>query len=133
MKSMPKYLIIAGILASMIFQSFQCASPEFTGAKLAYNQKDYKKAADGYENELIIKQEAASYYSFNKGSSVQEYPSSLMGSIALLRQTYLDADWYQKGGKDQYLNYSSEAFNGTGSSYADKLLADYVVTQMVIV
>ena len=52
MKSMPKYLIIAGILASMIFQSFQCASPEFTGAKLAYNQKDYKKAADGYEKEI---------------------------------------------------------------------------------
>lgn len=52
MKSMPKYLIIAGILVSMIFQSFQCASPEFTGAKLAYNQKDYKKAADGYEKEI---------------------------------------------------------------------------------
>ncbi len=67
--------------------------------------------ADGYENELIIKQEAASYFSFNKGSSLQEYPSSLMGSIALLRQNYLDADWYQKGGKDQYHNYSLEAFN----------------------
>ena len=33
-----------------------------------------------------------------KGSSKQFYPTSLTGSIALLRQTYLDADWYEKGG-----------------------------------
>jgi hypothetical protein len=34
---------------------------------------------------------------------------------------------------DWDFQYSSEAFSGTGSSYADKLLTDYVVTQMVIV
>lgn len=33
---------------------------------------------------------------------------------------------------DWDFQYSSEAFSGTGSSYADKLLDDYVVTQMVI-
>ena len=32
--------------------------------------------------------------SFQKGSSTQQYPSSQMGAIALLRQTFLDADWY---------------------------------------
>ena len=32
-----------------------------------------------------------------------------MGSIALLRQTYLDAEWYSQGVKD--FNYSFEAFN----------------------
>ena len=42
----------------------------------------------------IISAEAASYFSFNKGSSPQQYPSSIMGSIALLRQTYCDANWY---------------------------------------
>jgi imidazolonepropionase-like amidohydrolase len=31
--------------------------------------------------------------SFQKGSSTQQYPSSQMGSIALIRQTFLDADW----------------------------------------
>ena len=36
--------------------------------------------------------------SFDKGSSRQSYPTSLAGSIALLRQFYLDADWYEKGG-----------------------------------
>lgn len=45
--------------------------------------------------------------------------------------------------KDRYVNkisttdwdfqYTSDAFAGTGSAYADKLLLDYVVTQMVVV
>ncbi|MES2565924.1 MAG: amidohydrolase family protein [Bacteroidota bacterium] len=47
------------------------------------------------ENESIIKDRAAGFYSFNKGSSPQEYPSSLMGAMALLRQTYYDAEWYK--------------------------------------
>jgi imidazolonepropionase-like amidohydrolase len=47
------------------------------------------------EQESILKAKAAATYSFNKGSSRQQYPSSLMGSIALLRQTYYDAQWYQ--------------------------------------
>ncbi|SNR82906.1 amidohydrolase family protein [Hymenobacter mucosus] len=48
------------------------------------------------ENELILQDRAATAYSFDKGTSTQDYPSSLMGSIALLRQTYLDADWNQR-------------------------------------
>jgi len=51
--------------------------------------------ADQRENKVVIKDKAAAHYSFNKGVSTQNYPSSLMGSIALLRQTYLDAQWYQ--------------------------------------
>src|ERR1035437_9439898 len=47
------------------------------------------------ENENILKDKAAAFYSFSKGSSTQDYPSSLMGSIALLRQTYYDAQWYK--------------------------------------
>ncbi len=34
--------------------------------------------------------------SFRKGSSKTPYPSSQMGSIALIRQTFYDADWYGK-------------------------------------
>ncbi len=48
------------------------------------------------ESEMLLIERAAACYSFNKGSSGQDYPSSLMGSIALLRQTYYDADWYKK-------------------------------------
>ena len=35
------------------------------------------------------------FYSLNKGKSKQSYPSSQMGSIALLRQAFYDAEWYQ--------------------------------------
>jgi imidazolonepropionase-like amidohydrolase len=63
------------------------------------------------ENENILRDRAAAFYSFHKGSSTQDYPSSLMGSIALLRQTYLDAQWYLANkGKTEY-NISLETFN----------------------
>lgn len=52
--------------------------------------------ADEKENLAILKERASANYSFNKGSSTQSYPGSMMGMIALLRQTYLDAQWYFK-------------------------------------
>jgi imidazolonepropionase-like amidohydrolase len=48
------------------------------------------------ENEVLLVDKAAAAFSFDKGSSTQDYPSSLMGSIALLRQSYLDARWNQQ-------------------------------------
>lgn len=71
--------------------------------------------ADGRENELMILDRAAAMYSFDKGTSSQDYPSSLMGSIALLRQTYLDADWYKKDKTKKEYNISLEAFNNLQS------------------
>ena len=50
---------------------------------------------DSRENFEMIKEKAAAFYSFDRGSSSQSYPNSLMGMIALLRQTYLDAQWYK--------------------------------------
>ena len=61
------------------------------------------------EHQNILIKNAAAHYSFSKGNSSQKYPTSLMGSIALLRQTYLDAEWYSQGVED--INYSFEAFN----------------------
>lgn len=65
--------------------------------------------SDEKENNTILKAESAANYSFNKGSSQNDYPTSLMGSIALLRQTYYDAQWYDKQ-KEEY-NISLEEFN----------------------
>jgi len=42
----------------------------------------------------LIIPEASAHLSFNKGSSRQSYPNSLMGIIALIRQTNYDAQWY---------------------------------------
>lgn len=46
----------------------------------------------------ILNDKSAQFFSFNKSvASRQSYPTSLMGSMALLRQMYHDADWYAKG------------------------------------
>lgn len=63
------------------------------------------------ENENIILDKAAGFYSFSKGSSTQDYPSSLTGSIALLRQTFYDAIWYAQNKNKTEYNISLEAFN----------------------
>ncbi|MGM9476856.1 amidohydrolase family protein [Pedobacter sp. GSP4] len=60
------------------------------------------------DNNVILKDQTAANYSFNKGTSSNDYPTSLMGSIALLRQTYYDAQWYGKQ-KDEY-NISLDEF-----------------------
>jgi len=65
--------------------------------------------SDARENEVMLNDQSTANYSFNRGTSGNDYPSSLMGSIALLRQTYLDAAWY-KNQKEEY-NISLEQFN----------------------
>jgi imidazolonepropionase-like amidohydrolase len=70
--------------------------------------------ADEKENLAMLKDRAAAYYSFSTGSATQDYPGSLMGAIALLRQTYLDAQWYKnsaKGGTTEGTNLSLQAWN----------------------
>lgn len=47
-------------------------------------------------HEDLLSPKAAAYFSFTKGISRQSYPSSQMGSIALLRQSFHDLDWYKK-------------------------------------
>jgi len=66
------------------------------------------------ENFTILKERASNHLSFNSGTSTQSYPSSLMGTIALLRQTYLDALWYKN-------NPSAEGVNITLKNWTDNL------------
>lgn len=67
--------------------------------------------ANQQDNLVIIKEKASAQYSFSKGSSAQSYPSSLMGVIALLRQTYYDAAWYKNKPPEEGKNISLEAWN----------------------
>jgi imidazolonepropionase-like amidohydrolase len=66
--------------------------------------------ANEKENFTLLKEKASAHYSFNKGSSTQSYPSSMMGMIALLRQTYLDAQWYKNKPASEGLNLSLQAW-----------------------
>ena len=68
--------------------------------------------ADDRENNVVLKNRTATHYSFSKGSSGQAYPNSPMGAVALLRQTYYDADWYKRAGYKEESNASLAAFNG---------------------
>lgn len=65
---------------------------------------------DGIANKNVVKSEAAMNYSFHKGSSVQDYPTSMMGAIALLRQSFYDAAWYENS-NPQETNFSLEAYS----------------------
>jgi imidazolonepropionase-like amidohydrolase len=51
----------------------------------------------------------SSSFSFKAGSSKESYPSSQMGSIALLKQAFYDAKWYSKNGIEHII--SLEALN----------------------
>ncbi|MET0299935.1 MAG: amidohydrolase family protein, partial [Flavitalea sp.] len=66
---------------------------------------------DEKENLVIVKEKASAHYSFSKGTSSQSYPGSLMGVIALLRQSYLDAQWYKTNPAAEGVNLSLKAWN----------------------
>ena len=66
----------------------------------------------------LLQPEASAHYSFRKGTSSQDYPRSLMGSTALLKQTFFDANWYADASRlNERLetNLSLEAFNTSRS------------------
>lgn len=64
-------------------------------------------AMDDVEEARMTAPNTPSYFSFSRGKTPQEYPSSQMGSIALLRQSFYDARWYANN--DTELNLSYEA------------------------
>jgi len=52
----------------------------------------------GNDSDRVLSDKSAQYFSLSKSvAKRQAYPGSLMGSLALLRQMYYDADWYAKG------------------------------------
>ena len=68
---------------------------------------------DERDNVTVLKDKAAAHYSFNRGTSRQSYPTSLMGFIALLRQTYLNADWYSKQTNKTFKDLSLEGWTAS--------------------
>ena len=88
------------------------------GSVLSFNEDGIVRGSgvlvglgEGLPTDKILKEDAAFLLSFQKGSSRQAYPSSLVGSVALLRQVYLDADWYSKAGNQENKNANLESFN----------------------
>jgi imidazolonepropionase-like amidohydrolase len=67
------------------------------------------------ENLEIIKDKAALQLSFKRGSGKQNYPTSLMGVMALIRQTYYDALWYGQQPQEKEYNASLQALAANSS------------------
>ena len=67
--------------------------------------------ADGVPNEQVLKEKVAQIIQFKRppgGFRSRTYPGSQMGVIALIRQTFLDADWYDKAQKAYAKNPAQE-------------------------
>ena len=62
-------------------------------------------------NESILKDKVATHFSFDKGTARQVSPISRMGVAALLRQTYMDADWYASQSPRPFTDLSLEAWH----------------------
>jgi len=81
---------------------------------------------EGSEGDRILKDRSANFISFDKSvQSRQSYPTSIMGAMALLRQTYIDAAWYEKGNitnKDLALEALNRNKNLTQIFKTDNLL-----------
>ena len=59
----------------------------------------------------ILNKKISQHFTFNRSAfSNQSYPSSLMGSMATIRQFYHDANWYAQGGS-KTKDLTLEAFN----------------------
>ena len=59
----------------------------------------------------VLVQKTTNHLSFSKSNaSGQSYPTSRMGAMALIRQAYMDADWYGKG-NSKNSDLSLEAIN----------------------
>lgn len=119
------------------------------GTVLSYNPDGIARGSstvvllsDDNENESILLEKASAHYSFDKGTSKQSYPSSLMGSVALMRQTYLDAKWYKQSSELADLSLQSwienqglpqifDAGNKYGILRADKLGDEFGVQYII--
>ena len=77
---------------------------------LARGTSAFVSLSEKNDNTALLKQKIAASYSLEKGSSTQTYPTSIMGFIALLRQTYLDADWFGSQTPRPFADNSLEAW-----------------------
>lgn len=104
-----------------------------TGVLVALN-------SDSDNSKRILSDRSVQYFSFERSkTSKQMYPNSIMGSIALLRQMYYDANWYKKG-KSESKDLSLEALNNNkdlvqifdASNKNNDLRADHIADEFGI-
>ncbi|MCW5911305.1 MAG: amidohydrolase family protein [Cyclobacteriaceae bacterium] len=99
---------------------------------LARGTSAFVTLSEKNDNTALVRQKVAAHYSLEKGTSTQTYPSSLMGFIAVLRQTYFDAEWFGSQNPRPFADNSLEGWIQTqklpqifaATSWANSLRAD---------
>lgn len=74
-----------------------------TGSVISLGDIESRKA--------VLRADGIAFYSLKKGTSRQTYPSSQMGSIALMRQAFYDAQYYAENKDCSPKNLSLDAIN----------------------
>ena len=75
-----------GVVATHVYDGIA----QGTGMLVALNNSD--------KSNRLLSEKITNHFSFSKSvTSSQAYPTSLMGAIALIRQMYLDKNWYKNG------------------------------------
>ncbi len=108
--------------AAEVFSNDEKAASEWRklgfGALLSHHADGISRGAGALvilsgerEHETILLPRASHHLSLRKGSSTQNYPASLIGVLALIRQTYIDAEWYKTAGSREEQNLSLDAWN----------------------
>ncbi len=109
-----------------------------TGVLVALNNEATK-------SERLLSDRSAQFFSFSKSKkSKQLYPTSLMGSMALLRQMYNDASWYENGNastkdlalealnRNKNLTQIFEAGSRINSFRADKIGDEFNIQYVIV-
>jgi tetratricopeptide (TPR) repeat protein len=134
MKNNFYYFVLALFLAGFMLQGFQCGSPEFTGAKVQEQNKNYVEAAKLYEKE-VLKNPSNHEAWFRLGRIRGEELNDYEGMAAAFREAEKlspaytnDIRIYRYKAWAQHIN-DGVAFNKRGSvdsmQYYDKAIEEY--------
>lgn len=133
MTLLKKHILLGFLLGSLIIQSFQCASPEFTGGKLAYNQKDYSKALAALQKEVAKNPANAEawYLLADCHYRLNDLPKAVQNSLEASKRA--DKEPMKTKVADQLFFLWAEIYNKGTNAYNDFLAKDKSgdVTEMV--
>jgi tetratricopeptide (TPR) repeat protein len=134
MKNNFTYFVLAVLLAGSIIQGFQCGSPEFTGAKVQEQNKNFIEAAKLYEKEVQknpSNHEAWFRLGRIRGDELNDYEgmAAAFREAEKLSPAYTnDIRIYRYKAWAQHIN-NGVAFNKRGSAdslqYYDKAIEEY--------
>ena len=141
MKSNLFYLFFALLLVGFMIQGFQCGSPDFTGAKVQEQNKNYAEAARLYEKEVQknpANQDAWYYLGRLRGTQLNDLvgmnqafneANKISDKYAAEIHTYRVLSWGQR--MNNGVSFAKHA-SGDSIQYYDKAIEEYNMAAVVM-